>query len=44
MKNFKPYELVGLTLITFFSLLFLPSFLDFAKVVNIWTLLCTSIY
>ena len=34
MKTFKIYELVGLTLIIFFSLLFLPCFLNFAKVVN----------
>ena len=43
MKTFKLYELVGLTLITISSLLFLPTFFEFAKVVNFWTILCSSI-
>jgi len=44
MKTLKLYEVIGLTFIICLSLLFLPSFFDFAKVVNIWTMLCTSIY
>ncbi len=43
MKTFKLCELVGLSLITISSLLFLPSFFEFAKVVNFWTILCSSI-
>ena len=43
MKTLKLYEVIGLTFIICFSLLFLPSFFDFAKVVNIWKLILNDL-
>ena len=43
MKTLKLYEVIGLTYYFFQPAVF-TFFFDFAKVVNIWTMLCTSIY